>query len=126
MKYPNTIYLEEFCEGIPHQMAKWESMQCQPVVTDKPVGTSRASTAKIQDIMKCNECNLLAEQLRQAAHPDGPPIIGELPPALQVIEALEQGHNNTELQNIFNRNAIVDATTAMTRDCQLQTGPPVI
>lgn len=36
------------------------------------------------------ECNLLSEHLGQAARPDGLQIIGELPPALQVIEALEQ------------------------------------
>lgn len=48
------------------------------------------------------KCNLLAEHLSQAAHPDGQPIVGELLPALQVIEALEQGHENTEFQNISN------------------------
>lgn len=64
------------------------------------------------------ECNLLAEHLSQAANPDGPTIEGEVPPALRVIEALEQGHDNPERQNSSNRNTIVNATAAME--------PPVI
>lgn len=43
------------------------------------------------------EWNLLAEHLSQAVRPDGPINTGELPPAIQVIKAPEQGHNNLEL-----------------------------
>lgn len=68
----------------------------------------------------------MAEHLSHAANPDGPPIEGEIPPALRVIEALEQGHDNPELQNISNRNVIPDAARAMARDSSRQMEPPVI